>query len=205
MNVEPRLRSVLAMVATCAVVNLAASHQARAERLQIAADLTSSFGTGQVSELASPSIGGTAAARWVANNWLSLGVTGGLRRNVLATTDESAPNQRAELTATTAGGTVRLTLPEVTTGTRPYFSLDAGYARFHTDHPDFDTQPTASATTGFFATPQLGITTMLGRHLSFEAAIRYEYLRAHAAMEIGDDFPKDLSGAGLAAGFAYVL
>jgi hypothetical protein len=205
MNVEPRLGSVVAAVATCAVVTLAASQKAHAERLQIAADLTSSFGTGQVSELAAPSIGGSAAARWVANGWLSLGVTGGLRRNVLATTDESAQNQRAQLTATTAGGTVRITLPEVTTGTRPYFSLDAGYARFRTDHPDFDTQPMGSATTGLFATPQVGISTVLGRHLAFEAAVRYEYLRARVPMEIGDDYPRDLSGAGLAAGFAYLL
>jgi hypothetical protein len=205
MNLELGLRSVLVSVAACAVVPLAASRQAHAERLQIAADLTSCFGAGQVSELASPSVGGTATARWVANGWLSLGITGGLRRNVLATTDEAAPNQRAQLTATTTGGTIRITLPDVTSGTRPYFSLDGGYARFRTDHPDFDTQPMASGTTGLFATPQVGITTMLGRHLSFEASIRYEYLRAKAAMEIGDDLPKDLSGAGLAAGFAYAL
>src|SRR4051812_6886424 len=60
MNVEPRLGSVVAAVASCAVVTLAASHEVHAERLQIAADLTSSFGTGQVSELAAPSIGGSA-------------------------------------------------------------------------------------------------------------------------------------------------
>jgi hypothetical protein len=182
-----------------------ASHAAHAERLQIGADLTSGFGAGKISEVAQPSVGASATARVLLNRWLAVGVMGGLRHEKLSSTDELSWNPQSQLTTTLAGVSTRLRLTELAADTRPFFGLDAGYAGFSSDHPDFAGQPEKRRTNGFFAAPQLGIETAIGRHFGFEAAVRYDYVRAHEALEIGNTQARDLSGAGLAAGFFFTL
>jgi hypothetical protein len=203
MNVSRAIR-FLAMGATTATL-MGPAGVALAERVQVGANLVSTFGVGEVTDYASPSVGGTATARFVASRWLAVGIVGGIRRNTMAATDETSANPKTELTLGMAGLSAHFALAELTEGTHPFLGIDGGYAQFTADHRTFAAQPAKSSTTGFFVTPQVGIETRIGHRLSFEVSARYDYVRAKEALEIGDTHARDLSGAGLAAGFSFGL
>jgi len=172
-------RLTLALIAGIALPCVASG--AAAARVRAGLDVSSTLPLGSTERIADPAFTGRVKAQWLSpNERLIIGVLGGRMSQPHRATGDPT------LTGTLVGGEVGWIFGPKDWGTRPYLSLQVGYAGMGLEGGGAQFSPPSeqAKADGMFIIPEAGLAVALTPNFGLRFDFRYEYLRSFDQMSI---------------------